>query len=45
MTYREIPTGYSYDAKDAIERVLDPDSTGESVGQIEQLQDTNGSRW
>ncbi len=38
MKYLETVTGYSYDAKDAIERILDPVSL-DPCGQIEQLQD------
>jgi hypothetical protein len=40
MTYRETVTGYDYDKKDAVERILDPDSGGGgSSGQLEHLQD------
>lgn len=38
MKYLETVTGYSYDAKDAVERILDPVSL-DPCGQIEQLQD------
>ena len=38
--FRERITGLKFDRKDAIERILDPLSCGESQGAIERLSDT-----